>query len=427
MPEIEFTLRLNTPAFVGSVADGTKTVRAWNKKRRLFETSEVKYVPVDPAGIRAPSLRGILAYWYRSLFPRASPEELFRAQEKVFGSTGAGQGLKIRTVDIPEFKSRKLCFEHDLYPLLYLGYGPLQLLRPPLPGDGPVPPGSHPPQRLSSYNTSVCRDAIHVQGDPAFTFAAHGTDSQIAALKASLLLLHLFGGIGSRSRRGWGSVHVVAGCIPAPKISGSRVEEFPDYYDRLCRTAVEHAADLPSHLPLFSALSRKAAIRRSKVGFETWREALDDFYLRFSRTRSLNRSSSRAPAPLAQIDHDLEAREARPGAPLTQAPKRMVFGMPYYPRSQSGNWGIEYHRVRQDPETGELESLGTRRASPLFLKVFRFRRRYFPVALALKAQFFGDSSHQIGAKVKDADDLKPQTSPPPDYTAIDAFMTTFAL
>ncbi len=406
MPAYKFTLRLITPAFAGAVPSGeTRTIRYLT--RSGLQTAEAPYHPVDPAGIRVPSLRGVLEFWLRSLAGGEEPKDVFSRQGEVFGSTQLGQGLRIRPAGRPRFESGELGFTgRDWVKFLYLGYGPLQFRKD--------PSGN---QVATTYHKKECRDAILVRGTnpPEFRFVANGSDEQIAQLKRALTLLHLFGGIGGRSRRGWGAVEVEAPCIPYRKAG----EESVAWIRRaLAKTLAEKGQGritLPPR-PRFSAFGSGTEIRVTRPTSGDSSKVLLDFYRRFAEVRLYRPRTT----PTAQADHALEFADAN-GPAITGVPQRLAYGMPYFPQGSRRNpdgtpeWSIEY--VRTDLAGSKTTG---RRASPLFLKVHRDgKNRHFGVALFLDADFFADRDARIGATKQTG-----AQPPPDDYAAVHEFLNS---
>jgi hypothetical protein len=415
VPDLKFDLRLITPAFAGEVPSGTKSVTFMGRPQgsppeapKVSQTvPDVPYFPVDPLGLRIPSLRGLLGFWQRSLYGHLASEQVFQRQAALLGSAGGGQGLSLRHGGQPTFTSGPLTYDQQPYAFVYLGYGPLQVLNVAKPktrrGDADI---------AASHNRSQCRDAILVEDDPAlarFSFVARGGADQLAELRQALTLLHLFGGIGSRSRRGWGSVEVCGDFLP-PLAQQGAVAPW------LANALKQVRSDLP---PLhgvapadFSAFSSATQIFVTPEK-TTYQDVLLDFFDRFQQIRAWRQ---RPPAPIAVTDHHLEAADAANPAGLTGVPERLAFGMPYHPRSRK-NWEIDYHGRK--PGTPPDKALVSRRASPILLKVLRSGpRRYAGVILFLKASFFGDPALEVGAKGK------PQTQPFPGWGAVDAFLKT---
>lgn len=407
--EFRFDLDFNSPAFLSEVPRGTKRFEYLKKNQntRQFERDEAEpdHYPADPRGIRIPSLRGVLEFWYRALQgDAASSQEVFDRQTKVFGSADGGQGLTIRPAGVPKFESGELCFdEREPQPYLYLGYGPLQLLRiPERAGD------TRGRQVVTTYHAKQARDAIKVSDNSRgrFRFAARGTRHQIAALKRALTLLHLFGGLGSRSRRGWGSVEVTADGIQPPKGNVAPAEWITSTLEDVWGSGRYPAAKGD---PAFSALSPGTRICVTRPIEGDYRKVLKWFFERFQAVRSYQQTGSAGVA-----DHALEVSDFNlpPGKSITRAPDRLAFGMPFQPGK---GWTMEYRgSPRGTPSSKDDVS---RRASPLLLKVIRLGpQSHVGVALFLQAQFFGDPNLEIGAVGKDL------TQPFPGYGAIDQFL-----
>jgi CRISPR-associated protein Cmr1 len=410
--EFPFALEFNSPAFLGGVPRGKKSLSFLRRNRagqnELTPASPI-YYPADPRGIRIPSLRGVLEFWHRaSLGGAATSREVFDQQAQVFGSADGGQGLTIRPAGLPRFDRGEISFgrNEEPFPFLYLGYGPLQLVRlPRWAGDmegGPV---------ATTFNKDHARDAIKVVDGQRgrFRFVARGTEGQIKALRQALTLLHLFGGLGARSRRGWGSIEVTAEGLQPPG-NGPLAD-----WVASTLAGVWSASRYPAGKgdPSFSALSPVTRICVTQPIDDDYRGVLRSFYECFREVRSY-RDGKR----LGVDDHTLEVRDfgLPPASSITGVPARLAFGMPYQPVGKNKDWSIEYRGRLPGPGAHPEEV--SRRASPLLLKVIRLGpRSHAGIALFLQAQFFGDSKLRIGAKGKDL------TQPFPGYGAIHNFLS----
>ena len=400
LEEYRFDLLLNSPAFVNDVARGTKKIPLVGKPK----PKTVDHYPIDPQGIRVPSLRGILEFWYRSLLGHISDSDaIYAHQAKVFGSTDVGQGLTLRVAGKPCMpEPGELGFESNTQALLYLGYGPLQLLKRQF--------GDSTKNVLTSHNAEHAKDAVPIgEGErPRFSFVARGKKAQLEELRKALLLLHLFGGVGSRSRRGWGSVEVVGDLIPPPE------EDVVAWIQNTLGSVWRTEQPVTKGLPRFSALNSQCKIYVTPVFRGDYRAPLLEFYRHFSRVRSYPTSK------LAQSDHEIEVKDfaalqKSPGQAIQKVPLRIAFGMPYQP-GHHRVWGIEYRGRPRGGNSSDDEV--TRRASPLLLKVVRLSAdRHVGVALFLKSSFFGQSDIEVTAKGAG------QTQRFPGYQAITDFFT----
>jgi CRISPR-associated protein Cmr1 len=257
----------------------------------------------------------------------------------------------------------------------------------------------------TSYNSSGCRDAILIAGPrPEIRFAAQGTSGQIDALKRALSLFHAFGGIGARSRRGWGSVEIEAeGVAPIPSAA-----QLPSHLAQVVEGALGSSlASIPR--PRFSAFSSETRLfLTAPMG------SADAVLVEFAQRLLAERSFYRT-APRAVADHALETSDlALPAASsITGIPSRLAFGMPFHPKHDKV-WEMEYRgRLPGSPDDV------TRRASPLLLKVLRTADdRYVGAALFLQADFFGDPSREIGEKNK----LLTVPFGPAEYQVVEDFL-----
>ena len=396
MKQLTFSLRLVTPAFVagGMSQDVDTPLRHKGEKPRLRV--------IGPAGdgLRVPSLRGVLRFWYRA--KEGPVGDLARREAKVFGSTELGQGLRIVPGPSPAWEPREESWPRGSAQA-YLGYGPLNDVR--VEGGGGT---------FSSHNQFAFRDAIPEGTE--FSFLALGTPGQIEQLRRCLVLLHLFGGIGGRSRRGWGSTEVVSPEVipPIPPETMAR-----EWIENLLRSVWPETEERPSRMqaePAFSAFSRGTEIRVFHVPGDDPNRVLTAFYDRFRATRLYDFRRPQNSPPMAREDHALEAADAERQT-IDRVPMRLAFGLPYtvtLGRRARRERKIEYHGVARDSRGNEHAI--TRRASPLLLKVVPIGREWYGMALFLRSRFFGDAAARLAAEGKRG---RPS---PPSYEAIERFL-----
>jgi CRISPR-associated protein Cmr1 len=398
--ETRFTLILLTRAFLagGAARDVETSLRHRGVKPRR------RHIGMDGDGLRIPSLRGVLRFWFRA--KQGDPggaglAELARREALVFGGTETGQGLRIVPVAQDTWQAEKVTANRGSAQA-YLGYGPLNDVAA--------------DQEFSSHNQFAFRDAI--PAGKRFTFLALGTDHAVRELERSLLLLHLFGGLGGRSRRGWGSVAVEGGGIPVFAAG----QPLAAYVEHVLSLVWPDAADRPSGragLPRFSAFYSGTQIRGFGVGSGGPDEVMAAFYARFKATRLYNRFHPAQSPPTALSDHKLEAQDADPAKEsISRAPLRLAFGLPYtvtLGRARGNVRSIEYVGRYADSR-GHAPPV-SRRASPLFLKVLRDAGgKHHGISLYLASEFFGRPGVRIHAKNKEG------SAPPPCPQAVDEFL-----
>lgn len=403
MESFEFTLKLLSPAFIAGAME-KKSGRMYLRKNKPPVEPMERVIGPDSDGLRPPSLKGILRFWFRAKEGERPIKELKEIEDWLFGNTDSGQGIRlIFKEQVPKNWQPKVIGGNGQIPagsaLAYLGYGPLNYVSRQV--------------GVSSFNSSMHRYAI--PENTRFVFKVLGNSQQIKELKKTLLLLHLFGGVGSRSRRAWGSVAVEADFI----FQIQPGETFQQWFDK-CFANIWDEKERPSQktsLPSFSAFSKNIKIKISNHSFPTYEEVMKEFGKQFSDTRQWNYRGRSFSPPIAIADHDLEEKDAIAGT-LTGLPKRLAFGMPYHPQSFRNHWDIEYKGYYPDPKTpGKMKTV-ERRASPLFLKVFQGPDgKLRALSLLLKSRFFGFPSAKVGTSNSPG-----KTLPVTDWSAIDAFL-----
>ncbi len=329
---------------------------------------------IEQEGIRIPSLRGVLRFWYRAMFPNYSPAQLREAEGKVFGDTTHGQGIRLRLTESKQIPVESVKTEHNKE-FKYLGYGPFDN-----------------------------RNALLPNSE--FTFLATGNSTQIKALKKALRLLHLFGGIGARSRRGWGSV-AVSQSSEKVLLPYSKDQDLYDWINANLTTDLIDPAHIPGGtLPRFSAFSNSKIVKATLVDlegkpFSDYQQILKQFYDIFQSIRYYKNRGS-----IGEKDHANEFLDWKKGR-FDHLPKRIAFGFPFQALSRDSDWGIKYS-AREKGSNKKVE----RRASPLFLKVLQVPESptLAAVALFLKAEYFGQPTEFLAKRRIKKKDKKTKTN-----------------
>lgn len=381
MPELNFSLKVVSPAFVaGAMEEEVKIADKTIAYRRIG--------PKFGDGLRVPSLRGVLRFWYRAMNGLNDVKKLNQQEAEIFGDTTHGQGLRIIPCGPDKWSVRA---ETGSQVEGYLGYGPLALK------DGD----------FKSHNNNAQRDAI-IPGS-LFQFRALGTKEQIEVLQKCLIMLHLFGGIGSRSRRAWGSIIVSAEFIPSVDDNN-----FEDWF--IARLNFVFPKGLLSSTVQYSALTLCSDIRYFSVPQskkESYQEVFKEFFEQFKNLRHYKTGK------LGMIDVKEEHRDFESGS-LNTLPKRVAFGLPYQP-GKSKEWALRY--------LGNKSPKIDRRASPLILKVLPSNNYTYGIALFLKTStFFGKSDTEMVAEKCEGETKKDKWKPLSgkldckDWSAIDQFL-----
>ena len=303
--------------------------------------------------VRLPSFKGVLRYWWRALAWSRYGADLgvLRQQEdRLFGSAGGGQSrVVMRLASAPQ--SPKISVGDVLEAgagagvvgegARYLGYGVMEAF------------GSRKKRTKAGQLTRACLGA-------PFDFtvqmrARHLDGQESTSLVNALVALGSLGGLGARSRKGYGSL-----VLQSLNVNGEARWSTPRSMDELQRAIAalraEQTDDRAGAYPEFTALSNSA---RHVLLSSTRREPLELLDLvgrEMVRFRSWGRKGRIFESQLHsekefQDDHDLmKGRQRR------SHPRRIAFGLPH-------NYGQQKHE-----QVGPADGLN-RRASPLLIHI----------------------------------------------------------
>ncbi len=460
MTGMEVTFELLTPAFAGN--------------------ADPKGEP-GTDGLRPPTLKALLRFWWRALRPDLTPAELFVREEELFGSTRAGQGLRVVPDHDPAPSGNQIAprGQYEGYGgsgdpwRAYAAFGPVQREEPKAdPVTGAPPPGAVWDKRSGRYKsrnqTQVARLEPEYQACFRLELPRRAWDSgkpQAGGrwphrpakepdrdrwrwqLEGALWLMAVAGGVGSRSRRGNGSL-AVGYEEPGWQLMPPLKAERPEQVSEVLRLGLRRAARLhclsraletseewvptPSEAqewldrradpwraePQHSALYRPP--RGNSQGFRLlWNSAQDGgFYAAadeahrqavlalydFRRSLGWYRSGDeRRTANPEGEDHQwrrwlcsLRSREEGGDSPL-EAPGATCFGLPLMGHMSSG----------ESVDTVLQGQGADRRASPLFVSVTHWGDdRFLPVLFYLPGPFL-----PAGSSVEPLDGLPPEDTP----------------
>lgn len=310
--------------------------------------------------VRPPSIKGALRFWWRALNwgtilkqqqqrVNAALQALHAQEATLFGLAArdnqGGQGLftlKVTQAPIPA------------NPVWQPGQGTQYLL-----GQG-----------LWHFRDKLLRPFIPAGHLFSVTVTARGLMSKTHehqalwhSLEDALLALGMWGGLGSRARRGLGSVSIHAlrgGQHSAP----TTLEDYSAHARRL----LEYRAD-GADLPPFSALSQQSRLSLSGIQQQNANRLLEQLGSEMQLYRSWGNEGYvgklKAERHFTE-DHDTVIKAAQ-GDRLHTPPQRMVFGLPhnyFFSSLKKGNKIVEIN-VKKD-------AAGERRASPLLMHVHQF-------------------------------------------------------
>lgn len=310
------------------------------------------------AELRLPSFKGALRFWWRSLMwdKVKDHRELNLREAQLFGASDAGAGqskVRMRLIECEpgERINQGDTLGNGLTGATYLGYGVMNSN------------GVFGRQAIANGHFTVeCR------------FSRLCDDSKTEEVRRALILLGTIGGLGSKSRKGYGSLTIT-------ELTGDTLE--PDPSARLASVFAGKSlgGNLPDWTSCASSEHRRVvkvtsghirpvellnAIGREQVLFRSWGNRG-----RHPEHRTLDRPSEQN----FNFDHDLFKR-------LTSGdyPHRVAFGLPH-----------SYGKY-DDQKVSTADKRLDRRASPLFIHIDQFSDDVKPSALLtfLPSQFLAD-------------------------------------
>ena len=405
--QIPFTIELVTPAYAGG-AD-----------------------PKHADGIRPPTVKALLRFWWRALHPELPPKKLFAREAELFGSTKKGQGVRIiprerwvqpqHTPPGEEERDRV----HG-----YMAYGPVawekSRRRPEL-----KICRTHTPCKLPL--ALVLSDFVTVLNSHREPKVRPLTPMEWAMnrieLEAAVWMWSAFGGIGSRSRRAAGSVKTTDFpfvVFPAPQnapdgppewlASGLLLASAMQALEGIAST-IRQSEDRNTAVAALAQILKKTPAKRypsypehtalskhsqffvgpcKRDARAAWSEAYNKFYA-FRRKlgwyRTQNERNGHPEGPDHKWRTALVANRNRQGTipqRLRKAPRATRFGLPL-----TGHMSSHY-AVDVMVEGGKAD----RRASPLFFKVLEWGpEQFFPVVMYLPSRFLPADGTEIKVEV----------------------------
>lgn len=154
----------------------------------------------DKAELRAASIKGLLRFWWRALQAESDLTKLHDGESEIFGSSDekkGGSSFSIRVSHTGDIKTTRTKFpDNPLYKvpvegkifkmniLEYLAYG------------------------LHDFKKGFLRDYI-LQGQKFYMVLCMKKEAYLQDILGALFVFSLFGGVGSRSRNGFGSFDIL--------------------------------------------------------------------------------------------------------------------------------------------------------------------------------------------------------------------------
>ncbi len=326
------------------------------------------------AELRVPSIKGVLRFWYRALAlgRLGSVSKVLEEESRIFGSAGndVGQAKVHLRLNLPEnvvqYKDPILKYA-DGEPVgpgaRYLGYGVVEAV---------------PSKKRNTREGQILRSCLKYPFEGTLSLLIkNGTSSDdVKSIESAIIAMSLFGGLGSRSRKGYGSFN-----LAELKLGEEILIKMPKDADDL-RLMIKSLFEnykiaAYSGLPPYTAYSDLTRIDIIDKGSDPLRllnsvgEAIQ-MYRSWGRGGKVNGKDAERNF---KDDHDLalEAITKR----VDTHPRRVAFGLPH-------NYYFSSQQEKVDVKPAKLE----RRASPLFIHIQELaNKQYAAVTTILPADF----------------------------------------
>ncbi|MBT9174944.1 MAG: hypothetical protein DDT22_00610 [candidate division WS2 bacterium] len=394
--------------------------------------------PNETAELRASSIKGVLRFWYRAIDPdynkKVNPAEKNSPtwEEKIFGSAEHGQGeFSIR---LKSYNHSTFGFKKEDYSLLdegfkrntkngmiYLGF-PLE--------SGRKERGNYQQRKFIKVGETIEFDLI---------FRKVPDEKTKKSILAALWLLGHIGGLGSRSRRGFGTVALQLWTCQWPDLDllhiAHEAKSFNDWLERFKKgiktlkdwfqrsvgfQVIDHTVLEGNNTKFYLFKNGQRGETKTKTVrgrteskyFQPWEIALNEAGLvmqKFRQRWKLSNPNSDYPKikeHLAYIDNNAAGKWGITPNKLSIAPQRTAFGLPLtfqssYQEGFKKDGRANYITVSTIFEGEKHE----RNASPIHIRIININGACHPLYIWLNAPFLDDKE-----RVKDKHGSYPKPS-----------------
>lgn len=327
---------------------------------------------------RLSSVRGVLRSWWRAWHGHLTVAELREREATVFGSLAGGMALTLMPAGQQKLKILRAGENMGKggSPLGYLGYGPIAY------------------EKSAKANRT---QLAAIEAGQAFDVRLiHRTQAGLEEVLKSAWLLGALGGIGARSRRGWGSVSLGGNwrALELPDLSAcDTIEQYREALESGLERVAPAAQRKSAADTHWTAVTLDTRVVLSNTTFDSWREAMEDLGSRFQQFRTRDKRDKNLPGS----DYEATKRLLTNQQPLpTSVPERAGFGVPYAQQYRS----LKGARASFTPVwKDDHRTVEGRRASPLFCKIVELSgRKFLWQVVWLPAQFLPDNATIVGER-----------------------------
>lgn len=353
--------------------------------------------PDREAELRPPAFKAALRFWYRVLDRNYQENEA-----RIFGGTGKNEGQALFLLRVrPKLRNNTQWNPGNLPGLKYLSF-PLRMDR----ND----------RRYIDAGKNMTLE---------LTFKRNLGTNDRKRILASLWLLGHLGGLGARSRRGFGTIALqeweVSHEVFWPELSelplahdGSDVSAWIKHFEKglQCLKAWFPKSPNPDHTVLGTNTTFRLIGRSGRSPYSDWRQALDAAGTAMQKFRNRWDTSNpasdyhRVKAHICVINENAATvgvglKPPVAAVSLSASPERTAFGLPLTFRYSSLEYELEKNgRTISDKPEVTFEGLDgkerrDRNASPIHIRVVKIGGYYYPLYIRLDAPFL-----KIGDRVK---------------------------
>lgn len=320
---------------------------------------------IDNAELRLPSIKGLLRYWWRvsQSGSYSDPSALLKRENSLFGSTERQSQVLLRIIEKnleSVVKKRTVFGEGVLKGAYYLAYGCIDAS------------GS----RNKGTEAGELTRAMIPGGD--FTLEARLPKKYLNEVLCSARLLGCFGGVGSKSRKGYGSISLASMKV-GEEVQSVNLEQ-----------ALKCVSKIPEGVPDWTAVSRMSRLIECDSAEHNSVQLLDQLGRELVHHRSWGRDGivlGEESEKNFKPDHDLYYGNCDQDI---QHPARVVFGLPH-------NYG---KGIAKSVTPAQHE----RRASPVHISIYQPAEDQPPKAhiLFLPSKFLpqGEKLMSFGRRVE---------------------------
>jgi|GEM_PF-957343 len=279
------------------------------------------------AELRASSIRGALRFWYRAMmWPKVTDLSKIKALEaRLFGASDQAIGqsrVLVSVISDSQPKSIPAGSEVD-ESVAYLGYGVM----------GFTKRYGRPGVKTTRASIPAGHEfSVRVLFRPLRGAAANTLKEDVEHVSGALQALGLFGGLGSRSRNGLGSVNLQrlerVGPDGERQLLWTPVRDVRDLVNRQREWVRKYLGEMPDGEPEYTAFSKGSKIVTQATEGDGM-AALAHVGAKLGGYRRYRKSQDGINQPNFPDDHDNMYKFAQNGTKTPPAPRRSVFGLPH--------------------------------------------------------------------------------------------------